>query len=73
MKTKIRRLYDIANIMVSVGFVVRTTLRATGKPAFCWAGLEHAQEHTLSIISTAPQAIPTPEPTEHLGRYALIS
>ena len=40
MKTKIRRLYDIANIMLSLGIIVKTTLIGPSKkPAFRWVGL----------------------------------
>lgn len=52
MKTKIRRLYDIANIMVSVGLITKTTLQSTKKPAFRWAGAEHAERHTSRITSS---------------------
>lgn len=40
IKTKIRRLYDIANVFKSLGLIKKTTLSDTKKPAFEWVGEE---------------------------------
>lgn len=38
IKTKIRRLYDIANVFKSLGLIKKTSLAETKKPAFSWIG-----------------------------------
>jgi transcription factor E2F7/8 len=38
IKTKIRRLYDIANVFSSLGLIKKTSLESK-KPAFQWIGL----------------------------------
>lgn len=40
IKTKIRRLYDIANVFKSLGLIKKTTLNETRKPAFSYIGFE---------------------------------
>lgn len=40
LKTKIRRLYDIANVFKSLGLIVKTHVSKTKKPAFEWIGVE---------------------------------
>eukprot|EP01017_Pseudomicrothorax_dubius_P020717 TRINITY_DN2249_c0_g2_i1.p1 TRINITY_DN2249_c0_g2~~TRINITY_DN2249_c0_g2_i1.p1 ORF type:complete len:481 (+),score=96.56 TRINITY_DN2249_c0_g2_i1:189-1631(+) len=37
LKTKVRRLYDIANVFSALG-LIRKTNGDAGKPAFCWVG-----------------------------------
>jgi predicted transcriptional regulator len=39
IKTKIRRLYDIANVFKSLGLIKKTTLSDTKKPAFSYVGV----------------------------------
>lgn len=39
MKTKIRRLYDIANVLQSIGLIEKTNHTANKKPAFRWVGI----------------------------------
>jgi len=36
MKTKVRRLYDIANVMVSIGIIQKVTVDKSKKPSFMW-------------------------------------
>lgn len=38
LKTKIRRLYDIANVLKSIGLIRKTHLDSR-KPAFEWVGI----------------------------------
>lgn len=38
IKTKIRRLYDIANVFKSLGLIQKTSIIETKKPAFLWVG-----------------------------------
>ena len=40
MKTRIRRLYDIANILSSLRLIEKTHLLDSRKPAFRWLGVE---------------------------------
>ncbi|MCL7021570.1 hypothetical protein MKW94_008875, partial [Papaver nudicaule] len=37
--SKVRRLYDIANVLHSIGLIEKTHYMNTGKPAFKWLGL----------------------------------
>jgi hypothetical protein len=40
LKTKIRRLYDIANVLQSIGLIEKTHMSTSRKPAFKWIGME---------------------------------
>lgn len=40
LKTKIRRLYDIANVLQSIGLIHKTQMSNSRKPAFKWVGLK---------------------------------
>jgi len=40
LKTKIRRLYDIANVLHSIGLIEKTHMLTNRKPAFRWIGIE---------------------------------
>ena len=40
LKTKIRRLYDIANVLQSIGLIHKTQMSNSRKPAFKWIGLQ---------------------------------
>ena len=40
LKTKIRRLYDIANVLQSLGLIAKTQMSNSRKPAFRWVGLK---------------------------------
>ncbi|XP_062019295.1 E2F transcription factor-like E2FE [Rosa rugosa] len=39
MRTKLRRIYDIANVLSSVNLIEKTHTADTGKPAYRWLGL----------------------------------
>lgn len=39
LKTKIRRLYDIANVLQSIGLIEKTNHTHNKKPAFRWVGI----------------------------------
>jgi transcription factor E2F7/8 len=49
IKTKIRRLYDIANVFKSLGLIKKTTLSDTKKPAFEWVGESGLMNFTEKI------------------------
>lgn len=40
LKTKIRRLYDIANVLQSIGLIQKTNYPLSKKPAFQWIGIK---------------------------------
>ena len=40
LKTKIRRLYDIANVLQSIGLIEKCQALNSKKPAFMWVGLQ---------------------------------
>lgn len=40
LKTKIRRLYDIANVLHSIGLIEKSHAENSKKPAFRWVGLQ---------------------------------
>lgn len=40
LKTKIRRLYDIANVLQSIGLIEKTHMSTNRKPAFRWVGMQ---------------------------------
>lgn len=60
MKTKIRRLYDIANILVSLGMIVKTSLDDSKKPAFRWAATALHQPPTQQARSSSTPQLRTP-------------
>lgn len=49
-KTKIRRLYDIANVLSSLRLIEKTHVSETRKPAFRWLG---ASESMLGALAAA--------------------
>ena len=40
LKTKVRRLYDIANVLQSIGLIEKCHAINSKKPAFKWIGLD---------------------------------
>lgn len=48
LKTKIRRLYDIANVLQSIGLIAKTQSK-NRKPAFRWVGLQGAIDSLQEI------------------------
>ncbi|CAH0480114.1 unnamed protein product [Peronospora belbahrii] len=51
LKTKIRRLYDVANVLVSVGLIEKLQLSNSRKPVFRWK-----TRSTIPVSTTAPEA-----------------
>ncbi|GER29446.1 E2F transcription factor-like protein [Striga asiatica] len=49
MRTKVRRLYDIANVFSSMGLLEKTRDVDSGKPAFRWIGMGRDRAHGSSI------------------------
>uniref|UniRef100_A0A7S0JAE0 E2F/DP family winged-helix DNA-binding domain-containing protein n=1 Tax=Calcidiscus leptoporus TaxID=127549 RepID=A0A7S0JAE0_9EUKA len=44
MKTKVRRLYDICNVLDSMGMLDKVKIPGTSKPAFKWLGVTQATQ-----------------------------
>jgi len=60
LKTKIRRLYDIANVLQSIGLIHKTQMSNSRKPAFKWIGLKGvilAIEEIKKLVKTAQQEL----------------
>ncbi|XP_058081436.1 E2F transcription factor-like E2FE isoform X2 [Magnolia sinica] len=60
MRTKVRRLYDIANVLSSMNLIEKTHQTDTRKPAFRWLGIEGkpnaaAAFSTKSLYSDQPK------------------
>ncbi|KAG0479690.1 hypothetical protein HPP92_010548 [Vanilla planifolia] len=56
---KVRRLYDIANVLSSLNLIEKTHQCDTRKPAFRWLGTSAKKESSVTV------ALP---PTQHLGK-----
>lgn len=69
-KTKVRRLYDIANILTSIDFLAKCHLSESGskKAAYRWIGLDLK---SLSCSDATNKAFQCQEPT--LTRHSLLS
>ena len=60
LKTKIRRLYDIANVLQSIGLIHKTQMSNSRKPAFKWIGLRGvvlAIQEIKLLVRTAQQEL----------------
>lgn len=55
LKTKIRRLYDIANVLSSIGLIRKTQMIECRKPAFKWVGL-HGTIRAINEIKDLVEA-----------------
>ncbi|NXM81943.1 E2F7 factor, partial [Oenanthe oenanthe] len=62
-KTKVRRLYDIANVLTSLGLIkkVHVTEERGRKPAFKWIGPVEFPENTDELREHSPASNPLPE------------
>ncbi|KAH0994554.1 hypothetical protein GBA52_018418 [Prunus armeniaca] len=47
MRTKVRRIYDIANVLSSMNLIEKTHTADTRKPAFKWLGLRGKEENLV--------------------------
>lgn len=50
LKTKIRRLYDIANVLQSIGLIKKTHMSTNRKPAFRWIGIQGVYQAIEDIL-----------------------
>ena len=56
IKTKVRRLYDIANVLSSLKLISKTHLETTKKPAFRWVGVAGLDEFVVEMNSKVVQS-----------------
>jgi hypothetical protein len=49
LKTKIRRLYDIANVLQSIGLIEKTNQTFNKKPAFRWIGIHGVHDFVKEL------------------------
>lgn len=57
MKTKVRRLYDICNVLVSMKMLDRTKLKS-GKPAFRWLGVTEETQRIFDRDAAKERVLP---------------
>ncbi|KAJ8772923.1 hypothetical protein K2173_028100 [Erythroxylum novogranatense] len=50
MRTKVRRLYDIANVLSSMELIEKTHTADTRKPAFRWLGLKGKSDQSMGVL-----------------------
>ncbi|KAL5651314.1 hypothetical protein ACJX0J_036772, partial [Zea mays] len=60
MRTKVRRLYDIANVLSSLNFIEKTQQVDTRKPVFRWLGQAKRKQENNAAVALPPfrKAIP---------------
>ena len=49
IKTKVRRLYDIANVLSSLKLIEKTHLETPKKPAFVWVGVRGLDQFVVEM------------------------
>ncbi|RCV21070.1 hypothetical protein SETIT_4G108100v2 [Setaria italica] len=54
MRTKVRRLYDIANVLSSLNLIEKTQQAETRKPAFRWLGQAKRMQENNVTVALAP-------------------
>jgi hypothetical protein len=57
MKTKVRRLYDICNVLTSLRMIEKIKLPDTSKPAFKWLGVTEETKTVFDASSAAARPI----------------
>ncbi|KFK37591.1 hypothetical protein AALP_AA3G003200 [Arabis alpina] len=53
MRTKVRRLYDIANVFSSMNLIEKTQIPETRKPAYRWLGTKSLTENGSSLFNSS--------------------
>ena len=59
MKTRVRRLYDIANVLCMLRVVAKDTIAGTRKPVFRWIGTDRVPDFTKIRPPTPPRRAPS--------------
>ena len=57
MKTKVRRLYDICNVLTSLRMIEKVKLIATCKPAFKWLGVTSDTEKVFDTFEAKSRTV----------------
>ena len=57
MKTKVRRLYDICNVLTSLRMIEKVKLAATCKPAFKWLGVTPETEKVFDTSAAKTRTV----------------
>jgi len=57
MKTKVRRLYDICNVLTSLRMIEKVKLAATCKPAFKWLGLTSDTKKVFDAVEAKSRIV----------------
>uniref|UniRef100_A0A7S2J130 E2F/DP family winged-helix DNA-binding domain-containing protein n=1 Tax=Haptolina brevifila TaxID=156173 RepID=A0A7S2J130_9EUKA len=57
MKTKVRRLYDICNVLTSLRMIEKVKLPDTSKPAFKWLGVTRETEGIFDSTAAAARPV----------------
>ena len=57
MKTKVRRLYDICNVLTSLRMIEKIKLPDTSKPAFRWLGVTAETEAVFDSTAAANRQV----------------
>ena len=76
LKTKIRRLYDIANVLQSIGLIRKTQMIECRKPAFKWIGLHgtvKAIHEIKELVEAAREELNTFQKTENKDLHLALT
>ena len=76
LKTKVRRLYDIANVLTSLNLIAKVHLKPARRPAFQWLGIDgiciQPQQHEAAAVTHLPTSLSAlnPSPSEDISSIA---
>ncbi|DBA66352.1 TPA: hypothetical protein ACH3X2_002341 [Trebouxia sp. C0005] len=76
LKTKVRRLYDIANVLTSLNLIAKVHLKPARRPAFQWLGIDgiciQPQQHDPAAVTHLPTSLSAlnPSPSEDISSTA---
>lgn len=76
LKTKVRRLYDIANVLTSLNVIAKVHLKPARRPAFQWLGIDgiciQPQQHEPAAATHLPTSLSAlnPSPSEDISSTA---
>lgn len=76
LKTKVRRLYDIANVLTSLNLIAKVHLKPARRPAFQWLGIDgiciQPQQHDQAAVPHLPTSLSAlnPSPSEDISSTA---
>ena len=76
LKTKVRRLYDIANVLTSLNLIAKVHLKPARRPAFQWLGIDgiciQPQQREPAAVTHLPTSLSAfnPSPSEDISSTA---